>query len=53
MITKKQQLERFKKLVKNGEETVSNIQAKDINNGRVFSKSLLDLFSIRWKIRHI
>ena len=48
----KQQLEKYKKLVKNGEAKVNYIQTKDIKYGRVFPKNALGLFSIRREIRH-
>ena len=47
----KQQLEKYKKLVKNEEATVTYIQAKN-KYGRVFPKNSLGLFSIRREIRH-
>ena len=47
----KQQLEKYKKMVKNEEATVTYIQAKN-KYGRVFPKNSLGLFSIRREIRH-
>ena len=46
----KQQLEKYKKLIKNGEATVNYIQS--LKYGRVFPKNALGLFSIRREIRH-
>ena len=46
----KQQLEKYKKLVKNGEATINYIQS--MKYGRVFPKNALGLFSIRREIRH-
>jgi len=43
-------LEKYKKLVKNGEATVNYIQS--LKYGRVFPKNALGLFSIRREIRH-
>ena len=48
----KQQLQKYKRLIKNGEATINYIQTKDIKFGRVFPKNSLGLFSIRREIRH-
>ena len=48
----KQQLEKYKKLVKNGEATILYTQTKNMKFGRVFPKNALGLFSIRREIRH-
>ena len=48
----KQQLEKYKKLVKNGEATITYTQTKNMKFGRVFPKNAVGLFSIRREIRH-
>ena len=48
----KQQLEKYEKLVKKGEATITYTQTKNMKYGRVFPKNSLGLFSIRREIRH-
>ena len=48
----KQQLEKYLKLVKNNEASITYTQTKNIKYGRVCPKNALGLFSIRREIRH-
>ena len=48
----KQQLEKYEKLVKKGEASITYTQTKNMTYGRVFPKNALGLFFIRREIRH-